>query len=143
MKYTYCSFVLTVVNLISTIYLAISCYTYFPHQKVFRAGQIFQLTKVLNSVLQIGIFQNYQPFKVSYKLLFARFHHNKSLMPLDLNIMLGHFKFTLQATVDHHGQSMNCGHYTASINCCGKTFYCNNNKITECTVRDTYNSSTV
>ena len=67
---------------------------------------------------------------------------NKSLIPLDLNIILGPFKFTLQATVDHHGQSMNSGHYTASINCCGKTFYCNDNKITECNIRDTYNSST-
>ena len=56
-EYTYCSFVLTVVNLISTIYLAISCNAYFPHQKVFRAGQIFKLAKVLNSVLQIGIVQ--------------------------------------------------------------------------------------
>ena len=82
MKYTYCSFVLTVVNLISTIYLAISCYTYFPHQKVFRAGQIFQLTKVLNSVLQIGIVQNYQPFKCSYKIFFSnKFNYRDIYLP--------------------------------------------------------------
>ena len=56
---------------------------------------------------------------------------NKSPMPLDLYIKLGPYKFSLQAAVDHHGYSMNSGHYTASINCCAKTFHCNNNEITE------------
>ena len=81
-RYTYCSFVLAVVNLISTIYFAISCNTYFTHQKVFRAGQIFKLTKVLNSVLQIGIVQNYQPFKCSYKLLSSdKFNYRDIYLP--------------------------------------------------------------
>ena len=81
-RYTYCSFVLTVVNLISTIYFAISCNTYFTHQKVFRAGQIFKLTKVLNSVLQKGIVQNYQPFKCSYKLLSSdKFNYRDIYLP--------------------------------------------------------------
>ena len=71
-----------------------------------------------------------------------RITKNKSRMPLDLSIKLGPYKFFLQASVDHHGYSMNSGHYTASINCCGKTFHCNDNKITECNVTDTYNSST-
>ena len=71
-----------------------------------------------------------------------RFTKNKSRIPLDLYIKLGPYKFSLQASVDHHGYSMNSGHYTASINCCGKTFYCNDNKITECNITDTYNSST-
>ena len=56
---------------------------------------------------------------------------NKSRMPLDLYIKLGPYKFFLQASVDHHGYAMNSGHYTASINCCGKTFHCNDNKITD------------
>ena len=34
------------------------------------------------------------------------------------------------------------GHYTASINCCGKTFHCKDNKITEYNITNTYNSST-
>ena len=63
-------------------------------------------------------------------------------MPLDLYVKLGPYKFSLQASVDHHGYSMNSGHYTASINFCGKTFHCNDNKITACSITNTYNSST-
>ena len=37
---------------------------------------------------------------------------------------------------------MNSGHYTAPINCCGETVHCNDSKITECYITDTYNSST-
>ena len=68
---------------------------------------------------------------------------NKSLIPLDLNIIIGSYKFSLQPTIDHHGNSIHCGHYTASVNCCGKTFYCNDGRITECNTIDTRNSSTV
>ena len=51
-----------------------------------------------------------------------RITKNKSQIPLDLYIKLGPYKFSLQASVDHHGYSMNSGHYTASINCYGKHF---------------------
>ena len=71
-----------------------------------------------------------------------RITKNKGRMPLDLYNKRGPYKFSLQAFVDHHGYSMNSGHYTASINCCGKTFHCNDNKITECNITDTNNSST-
>ena len=37
---------------------------------------------------------------------------------------------------------MNSGHHTASIDCCGKTFHCNDHKITEYNISDNYNSST-
>ena len=63
-------------------------------------------------------------------------------MPLDLYIKLGPYKCSLQASVDHHRYYMNSGHYTASINCCGKTFHCNDTETTECNITDTYNSST-
>ena len=33
---------------------------------------------------------------------------------------LGPLKFSLRATIDHHGPSIHSGHYTASINCCKK-----------------------
>ena len=71
-----------------------------------------------------------------------RITKNKSRMPLDLYIKLGAYKFSLQASLDHLGYSMNSGHYTASINCRGKTFHCNDDKITERNITGTYNSST-
>ena len=43
--------------------------------------------------------------------------------------------------LDHHRPSIDSGHYTASINCCKKTFYCNDHKITEFGITDK-NSST-
>ena len=70
-----------------------------------------------------------------------RITKNKSLKPLDLYIKVGPYKFSLQASDDHHAHSMNSGHYTASINCCGKTFHCND-IITVCNITDTYNAST-
>ena len=47
---------------------------------------------------------------------------NRSLIPLDLNVLLGLYKFNLRATVDHHGHSINFGQYTSSVNCCEKPF---------------------
>ena len=56
-------------------------------------------------------------------------------------IKLGPCKLSLQASVDHHGYTMNCSHYIVSINCCGKTFHCNDNEITECNITNTYKPS--
>ena len=60
---------------------------------------------------------------------------------MDTTVRLGPLKFSLQATIDHHGPSIHSGHYTASINCCKKTFYCNDHTITEFGITDK-NSST-
>ena len=60
---------------------------------------------------------------------------------MDTTVRLGPLKFSLQATIDHHGPSIDSGHYTASINCCKKTFCCNDHKITEFGITDK-NSST-
>ena len=57
-------------------------------------------------------------------------------IPMDTTVRLGPLKFSLQATIDHHGPSIDSGHYTASINCCKKTFYCNDHKITEFGITD-------
>ena len=38
--------------------------------------------------------------------------------------------------------SIYSGHYTTSVNCCNRTFYCNDNKITEFDMINTKNSST-
>ena len=39
---------------------------------------------------------------------------------MDTTVRLGPLKFSLRATIDHHGPSIHSGHYTASINCCEK-----------------------
>ena len=62
-------------------------------------------------------------------------------IPMDTTVRLGPLKFSLQSTIDHHGPSIHSGHYTASINCCKKTFYCNNHTITDFGISDK-NSST-
>ena len=61
---------------------------------------------------------------------------------MDMTLVLGLHKFSLHATIDHHGPSMYSGHYTASINYRKKTFYCNDSKITEFEMIVTKNPST-
>ena len=61
---------------------------------------------------------------------------------MDTTVRLGPLKFSLRATIDHHGPSIHSGHYTASINWCKKTFYCNDHTITEFGITDNKNSST-
>ena len=70
------------------------------------------------------------------------FTKDRCSIPMDMIVVLGLHKFSLQATIDHHGPSMYPGHYTASINCCKITFYCNDSKNTEFEMIDTKNSST-
>ena len=69
-------------------------------------------------------------------------HKDRCSIPMDMTVMLGPHKFSLRATIDHHGPTMHSGHYTASVNCCKKTFYCNDIKITEFDMIETKNSST-
>ena len=61
---------------------------------------------------------------------------------IDLTLDLVPLKFSLRATIDHHGPSIHSGHYTASINCCKKTFYCNDHTIMEFGIIESKNSST-
>ena len=61
---------------------------------------------------------------------------------MDMSVVLGLHKFSLKAIIDHHGPSMYSSHYTASVNCCKRTFYCYDSKITEFEMIDTNNSST-
>ena len=63
-------------------------------------------------------------------------------IPMDATVRLGPLRFSLQATIGHHGPSIYSGHYTASINCCNKTFHCNDHTITEFGIIDSKNSST-
>ena len=60
-----------------------------------------------------------------YLLLFVnRFRYTKNditkdrcSISMDTAVILGPLKFSLGATIDHHGPSMHSGHYTASMNC--------------------------
>ena len=64
-----------------------------------------------------------QPEK--YLLLFVnRFRYiydnvtkDRCPIPMHTTVRLGPLKFNLRATIDHHGPSINYGHYTASSNC--------------------------
>ena len=62
-------------------------------------------------------------------------------IPKDTTVMLGPLKFSLRATINHHWLSIHSGHYTTSTNCCKKTFYRNDNKITEFEIIESKNSS--
>ena len=63
-----------------------------------------------------------------YQLLFInRFRHinnnvtkDRCYIPMNPTVRLGPLKFSLRATIDHHGPSIHYGHCTASINCCKK-----------------------
>ena len=77
-----------------------------------------------------------------FRYINDNFTNDRCSIPMDMTVVLGLHKFNLQATIDHHGPSMYSGHYTASINCCKRTFYCNDNKITEFDMIATKNSST-
>ena len=62
---------------------------------------------------------------------------------MDTTVRLGPLKFSLRATIDHHGPSIHSGHYSTSINCCKKNpLYCNDHTITEFGIIDSKNSST-
>ena len=41
-------------------------------------------------------------------------------IPMDMTVVHGLHKFSLQSTIDHHGPSMYSGHYTTSIDCLKK-----------------------
>ena len=41
-------------------------------------------------------------------------------IPMNSTVRLGPLKFSLRATIDHHGPSIHSGIYIASINCCKK-----------------------
>ena len=68
-------------------------------------------------------------FVTRFRYLNNNITKDRCPIPLDTTVRLGPLKFNLQATIDHHGPSIDSGHYTASINCCKKTFDCNDHKL--------------
>ena len=77
-----------------------------------------------------------------FKYINNRVIKDKGPIPVDFTFTLGPYTFSLLATVDHHGPTTDSGHYTTYINCCNKTFFCNDNKITEVELPDGRGSST-
>ena len=60
-------------------------------------------------------------------LFFNRFRYinnnitkDRCPIPMDTTVRLDPLRFSLRATIDHHGPSIHSGHYTGSINCCKK-----------------------
>ena len=64
-----------------------------------------------------------------FRYINNNFTKDRCSMPMDMTIVLGLHKFSLQATINHHGPSMSSGHYTASINCCKKHYIATTAKI--------------
>ena len=77
-----------------------------------------------------------------FRYINNNFTKDRYSIPMDMTVVLGLHKFSLQLTINHHGRSMYSGHYTVSINCCKRKFYCNDSKITEFEIIDTKNCST-
>ena len=57
-----------------------------------------------------------------YFIIVNRFNYvnnkDRCSIPIDMTVLHGLHKFSLQATIDNHGPSMYSGHYNTSINCC-------------------------
>ena len=51
--------------------------------------------------------------------------------------------FYLHAIIDHHGQLLGSGHYTASVVCCNDVYYCNDNRSTVYDIGSIRDSPTV
>ena len=49
-----------------------------------------------------------------FRYINNNFTKDRCSIPMDMTVVLGLHKFSLQATIDHHGPSMYSGHYTAS-----------------------------
>ena len=69
-------------------------------------------------------------------LFFNRFRYindnvtkDRCSIPMDTTVRLGLLKFSLRATIDHHGLSIHSGHYTASINSCEKNSFATNTQL--------------
>ena len=107
-----------------------SCYRCDKNTWHVESGHILQPPKYFIVVVNRFKYTNYNFIK------------DKCPIPMDTTIVLGPHRFSLLATIDHHGPSIYSGHYTTSVNCCNKTFYCNDSKITEVEIVDSKNSRT-
>ena len=98
----------------------------------------FILIFPIDTVSTLSYYYHCQPLQ----LYWQSFIKNKCLVPPDMNFTLDSHTFSVQAIIDHHGIAMSCGHYTASVYCCGTAFYFNDDKITVCDIHHTRAFST-
>ena len=68
---------------------------------------------------------------------------NKTLISVDQHIISGQFIYHLHAIIDHHGQLLGSGYYTASVARCNDVYYCNDNRITVYDIGSIRDSPTV
>ena len=100
------------------------------------SNTVLYITAIYISSMQEFIMQGVQQkleksyFRCNwFRYVNNNFTKHRCSLPINMTVILGLHKFSLQATIDHHVPSMYSGHYTASINCC-KKLYCNSFKET-------------
>ena len=109
----------------SVLYITPTLYLF--HAGIDNTGNATKIRKVLIS-MQEHVKSNYilQPPKYliivvdQFRYINNNFTKDRCSIPKDMTVVLGLHKFSLHATIDHHGRSMYSGHFTASINCCKK-----------------------
>ena len=75
-----------------------------------------------------------------FRYIYNNVTKDRCSIPMDTTVRLGPLKFSLRATIDHHGPSIHSGHYIYQL--LQKTFYCNDHTITKFGIIDSKNSST-
>ena len=56
-----------------------------------------------------------------FRYINNNFDKDRCTIPMGMTVVLGLHKFSLQATIDHHGPSVYSGHFTKSISCWKKS----------------------
>ena len=92
--------------------------------------------------IYLSLLKDLDTFIIMWPYINNNLTKDRCSIPMDTTVRLGPLKFSLQATIDHHGPSIHYGHYTASINSCKKKCHCNDHTITEFGIIDSKNSST-
>ena len=82
-----------------------SCFRCKKNNWHVESNYILQTQKKLNIVIN------------RFRYINNNFTTDRCSIPMNMTVVLGLHKFSLQATKDHHGLSMYSGHYTTPINC--------------------------
>ena len=66
---------------------------------------------------------------------------NRNAIEIDYDLQLNDVNYHLLAVIDHHGFSINNGHYTTNIICGNNVYYCNDKKVMESKMNPSIHSS--